>query len=101
MHVRDAVPLEDPGALELDVLGAEVVEAPASLAEQHRDEMDLELVEDAGRGRVRGLPTRCRRARRAARDPAAPGRGPAVEGLTRLAASFGIDIIGPPGIPAG
>ena len=49
MHVRDAVlALEDPGALELDVLGAQVVEQTAALAEQHRDEMDLDLIEDAG-----------------------------------------------------
>ena len=43
-----ALALEDPRALELDVLGAEVVEEAAALAEEHRDEMDLELVEDAG-----------------------------------------------------
>jgi hypothetical protein len=30
------------------VLGTEVVEEAAALAEEHRDEMDLELVEDAG-----------------------------------------------------
>ena len=49
MRVGDtALPLEDPGALQLDVLGSEVVEEAAPLAEEHRDEMDLELVEDAG-----------------------------------------------------
>ena len=49
VHVGDAaLPLEDPGALQLDVLGIEVVEETAPLAEEHRDEMDLELVEDAG-----------------------------------------------------
>src|SRR5215207_2917098 len=49
MHVSDtALPLEDPGALQLDVLGTEVVEETAPLAEEHRDEMDLELVENAG-----------------------------------------------------
>ena len=49
MHVGDTVlPLEDPGELQLDVLGSEVVEEAAPLAEEHRDEMDLELVEDAG-----------------------------------------------------
>ena len=48
MHVGDTVPLEDPGALQLDVLGSEVVEETAPLAEEHRDEMDLELIEEAG-----------------------------------------------------
>lgn len=33
------LPLEDPGALELDVLGTEVVEETAPLAEEHRGEM--------------------------------------------------------------
>jgi hypothetical protein len=47
VQVGDTVPLERPGALELDVLGTEVVEETAALAEEHRDEMDLELVEDA------------------------------------------------------
>jgi hypothetical protein len=43
--VGDTVlPLEDPSALQLDVLGSEVVEEAAPLAEEHRDEMDLELV---------------------------------------------------------
>ncbi len=36
------------GALELDLLGIEVVEEAAALAEEHRNDMDLELVEDAG-----------------------------------------------------
>ena len=46
MQVGDTgLPLEDPGALQLEVLGTEVVEEPAPLAEEHRDEMDLELVE--------------------------------------------------------
>jgi len=50
--VGDTVlPLEDPGALQLDVLGSEVVEEAAPLAEEHWDEMDLELVEDVGSGR--------------------------------------------------
>src|SRR5207247_5766842 len=49
VQMGHTVPLEDPGALELDVLGSEVVEETAPLAEEHRDEMDLELVEDAGR----------------------------------------------------
>ena len=34
--------------LELDLLGIEVVEETAPLAEEHRDEVDLELVEEAG-----------------------------------------------------
>ena len=34
------------GALELDLLRVEVVEQPAALAEQHRDDVELELVED-------------------------------------------------------
>ncbi len=32
--------------------------------------------------------------------PPAPTQAPDVEAMTRLAASYGIDIIGPPGIPA-
>ena len=45
VHVGNTgVALEDPGALELDVLGAEVVEEAAPLAQEHRDEMDLEFV---------------------------------------------------------
>jgi hypothetical protein len=38
------------------VLGTEVVEATAPLAEEHRDEMDLELVEDAGSERELRVP---------------------------------------------
>ena len=49
VHVGDTgLPLEDTGALQLDVLGTEGVEETAPLAEQHRDEMCFELVEDAG-----------------------------------------------------
>ena len=49
MHVGDAaLALEDAGALELDLLGGEAVEEAAPLAEQHRDDVELELVEDAG-----------------------------------------------------
>ena len=49
MHVGDtALALEDPGALQLDLLGSKVLEQTASLAEEHRDDMELELVEDAG-----------------------------------------------------
>jgi hypothetical protein len=48
------LPLEDPGALQLDVLGTALVEETASLAEEHRDEMDLELVEEpCGEGTLR------------------------------------------------
>ena len=39
------------GELELDVFGAEAVEEPPALAEQHRHEMELDLVEHAGRER--------------------------------------------------
>src|SRR4029453_9564396 len=49
VQVGDAgLPLEDPGALQLDVLGTALVEQPAPLAQQHRDEVELELVEDPG-----------------------------------------------------
>src|SRR5215203_1614601 len=49
VHVGDAVlPLEDPGALQLDLLGSEALEQTAPLAEEHRDDMELDLVEDAG-----------------------------------------------------
>jgi hypothetical protein len=51
VQVRDTVGFEHTGALQLDVLGSEVVEETAPLAEEHRDEMDLELVEDARRER--------------------------------------------------
>src|SRR4029450_10135728 len=49
VHVGDTVlPLEDPGALQLDLLGSEALEQTAPLAEEHRNDMELELVEDAG-----------------------------------------------------
>ena len=49
MHVGDtALPLEDPGALQLDLLGSEALEQTAPLAEEHRHDMELDLVEDAG-----------------------------------------------------
>jgi hypothetical protein len=41
-----ALSLEDPRALELDLLGSKTLEQTAPLTEEHRD--DLELVEDAG-----------------------------------------------------
>ena len=47
MHVGGTGPFEDPGALQLDVLGTEVVEETAALAEEHLDEVDLDLVEEA------------------------------------------------------
>ena len=54
-QVGDAVlALEHPRALELDVLGREVVEEAASLPEQDRDQVDLELVEEAGGERELG-----------------------------------------------
>ena len=43
-----ALPFEDPGALQLDELGTEALEQTAPLAEQHRDDVELDLVEDAG-----------------------------------------------------
>src|SRR5215217_1299979 len=45
---------EDARALELDLLGTEVVEETAPLAEEHRDHMELQLVEHAGRERQLG-----------------------------------------------
>jgi hypothetical protein len=42
------VPLDDPGPLQLDLFGSKVLELTAPLAEEHRD-LELELVEDAGR----------------------------------------------------
>jgi hypothetical protein len=52
----------------LDVLGAEVVEETAALAEEHRDQVNLQLVEDAGgEGELReaeGPPTGDHRASR-------------------------------------
>lgn len=49
MQVGDAVlALEDPGALELSVLGRGVFEQTAACAEEHRNDMKLELVEDPG-----------------------------------------------------
>src|SRR5918996_2184449 len=49
VHVGDtALPLEDPGALQLDLLGSKALEQTAPLAEEHRDDMELDLVEDAG-----------------------------------------------------
>jgi hypothetical protein len=55
VQVGDAgLPLQDPGALQLDVLGAEALEQTAPLAKEHRDEMELELVQDAGGESVSG-----------------------------------------------
>jgi hypothetical protein len=52
VHVGDAVlSLEDPDALQLDLDRIEALEQTAPLAEEHRDEVDLELVEEAGRER--------------------------------------------------
>jgi hypothetical protein len=49
VHVGDTgLPFDDPGPLQLDVLGTALVEETAPLAEERRDEMDPELVEDAG-----------------------------------------------------
>jgi hypothetical protein len=43
-----ALALEDPDPLELDLLRTEAVEQPASLSEEDRDDVELELIEDAG-----------------------------------------------------
>ena len=49
MHVGDtAFALENPGALELDLLGGKALEQTSPLAEEHRDDVELELVENAG-----------------------------------------------------
>src|SRR5919109_1861101 len=49
VHVGDtALALEDPGALELDLLGSEALEQTAPLAEEHGDDMELHLVEEPG-----------------------------------------------------
>ena len=49
VHVGDTgLPLEHPGTLELDLLWSEALEQTAPLAEEHRDDVQLELVEDAG-----------------------------------------------------
>jgi hypothetical protein len=46
-----AVPFADPSALQLDLLSSQIVEQPATLAEQHRDDMELECIPEAGRQR--------------------------------------------------
>ena len=51
-EVRDAGRVDDPRELELDVVGAEVVEQPPALAEQHGDHVELDLVEHAGAERL-------------------------------------------------
>jgi hypothetical protein len=49
MHMRHpGLSLENPGALELDVLRIAFVEQTAPSTKVHRDEVDLEFVEDAG-----------------------------------------------------
>jgi hypothetical protein len=49
MHVGNTtLTLEDPGPLQRDLLGSEALEQMAPLPEEHRDDMKLELVEDAG-----------------------------------------------------
>ena len=47
-----ALALQYPGAFELDVLGSEVVEQPSPLAEEHRDDVELDLIKDAGSERT-------------------------------------------------
>jgi hypothetical protein len=49
VQVGDApVADEDAGALELDLLGGESLEQAPARSEEHRDDVELELVEDAG-----------------------------------------------------
>ena len=49
VHVGDTVlSLEDPGALQFDRHGSEALEQTAPLAEEHRDDVELHLVEDPG-----------------------------------------------------
>src|SRR5919198_3782883 len=49
VHVGDAVlSLEDSRALQFYLLGSEAFEQPTPLAEEYRDDMELEFVEDAG-----------------------------------------------------
>ena len=47
-QVGDAGGFDHADELELDVVGAEVLEQPPSLAQQDRDQVDLQLVEHAG-----------------------------------------------------
>jgi hypothetical protein len=49
VHVgHAALAVEDPRAVELDLLGTEVVEETPPLSEEHRHHVELELVEYAG-----------------------------------------------------
>ena len=48
--MSDTAGVDDPAELQLDVVGAEVVEETAALTEQDRDLVNLQLVEDAGGG---------------------------------------------------
>src|SRR5437773_2170553 len=43
-----ALSLEGPRALQLDLLGSKILEQTTPLPEEHRDDVELELVEDAG-----------------------------------------------------
>src|SRR4051812_31052429 len=49
MWVDAALALEHPRALELNLLGSEALEQSAPLPEEHRDDVKLQLVQDAGR----------------------------------------------------
>jgi hypothetical protein len=56
MHVGDtALPLENPGALKLDLPGGQALEQTAPFAEEHRNDVELELVENAVRDGYRRL----------------------------------------------
>jgi hypothetical protein len=46
VHVGD-ISVEDPGALQLDLVGSEALEETEPLAEEPRDDIRLELVKDA------------------------------------------------------
>ncbi len=46
--MRDAGAVDDAGQIELDMPGAEVLEEPPALAQEDRDEVDLQLVEHSG-----------------------------------------------------
>src|SRR6266700_4044934 len=49
VHVRDTtLPLEDPDAFQFDVLRPKTFEQTAAFAEEHGDDIELDLVEHAG-----------------------------------------------------
>jgi hypothetical protein len=48
VQVHDAGGLQRADGIKLDVIGAEPVEEPSPVAKEHRYEVDLHLVEQAG-----------------------------------------------------